>query len=145
MKSINAISRCQAQYRTEHAVSDELSACHWMFIFTVTRHPGLSQEELSRMLCLNKSTVTRTLCYLEEHGFVRREGDMADKRVLLIYPTERALELLPALRGVTREWNARISEGIDEGEMAVFLSVLTKMESNAKRIIFGEDMGACEK
>ena len=84
MKSMNAISRCQAQFRTERAVSDELGACHWVFIFAVSRCPGLTQEELASELCLNKSTVTRALTYLEEHGFVIRQGDKADKRVLLI-------------------------------------------------------------
>ena len=145
MKSMNAISRCQAQFRTERAVSDELGACHWAFIFAVSRCPGLTQEELAGELCLNKSTVTRALTYLEEHGFVIRQGDKADKRVLLIYPTEKTEALLPKLRAVTREWNELIAGGVNEEDLAVFLSVLYKMEKNAKSIISGEDRGACEK
>lgn len=135
MKKMNIISRCQAMYRNERAASEELSACHSAFVLTVCRAPGLSQEELAREICLNKSTVTRTLSYLEEHGFVERRSDAQDKRVLLVYPTEKMLSVLPRVREVTREWNALISRGIDEEEMRVFFSVLERMERSAKAAV----------
>ena len=145
MKSLNAISRAQSQFRTECAVSDELAACHWVFVFTVNRLPGLTQEELARELCLNKSTVARALTTLEERGFVERKSDSTDKRVLLVYPTDKTRELMPALRSASREWNELIARGIDEGEMEIFLSVLRKMEYNAKSAIGVEGGEACKK
>ena len=145
MKSLNAISRAQSQFRTECAVSDELAACHWTFLFTVNRLPGLTQEELARELFLNKSTVARTLTTLEEHGFVERKSDSSDKRVLLVYPTEKTKGLIPTLRAASREWNELISSGIDEGEMEIFLSVLRKMECNAKEAIGIDGGEACKK
>ena len=145
MKSLNAISRAQAQFRAECAVSDELAACHWVFLFTVNRLPGLTQEELARELFLNKSTVARALTSLEEHGFVERKSDSSDKRVLLVYPTEKTKGLIPELRVASREWNELISSGIDEGEMEIFLSVLRKMECNAKEAISIERREACKK
>lgn len=145
MKSMNAISRAQAQFRTERAVSDELGACHWAFIFAVNRNPGMTQEELARELCLNKSTVARSLTHLEEHGFVERRGDSQDKRVLLVYLTEKAVQILPKLRSVTKEWNGLISGGIKDSDMEIFFSVLSRMEHNAKVAIGVECGEACEK
>jgi DNA-binding MarR family transcriptional regulator len=116
-----------------------------VFLYTVNRLPGLTQEELARELCLNKSTVARALTALEERGFVERKSDLADKRVLLVYPTEKAREILPTLRNVSAEWTQLISSGIDEGEMKVFLSVLYKIESNAKAVIGNECGEACKK
>ncbi len=143
MKSMNAISRAQALYRADHTPCEEIAPCHYSFVFTISKRPGLSQEEISRELSLNKSTVARALGYLEEHGFVERRSAEGDRRVLLVYPTEKMLQLLPRLREITRTWNSLIEEGISQEELSVFLSVLKKMEERAKSIVRGEE--ACGK
>ena len=97
--------------------------------------PGCSQEEIASELCLNKSTVTRTLAHLEDQGYISREQSAVDRRQLLVYPTEKMLDALDEIRSVSREWNSLISEGIDEGELEVFYSVLSQMEQRAKQII----------
>ena len=143
MKSMYAISRAQALYRAEHSQDTEIAPCHFSFVFTISKNPGLSQEEIARELSLNKSTVARALGQLEERGLVDRRGAEGDRRVLLVYPTEKMLRLLPRLREITKEWNSLIEEGISQEELSVFLSVLHKMEEKAKNIVRGGE--ACEK
>ena len=62
---------------------------------------GLSQEELARYICTNKSTVTRHVTQLEENGYVERRPSESDRRVMRVYPTERMQALLPAVRRIT--------------------------------------------
>jgi len=52
-----------------------------------------SQAEMARQLNVNKSSVTRQLAVLEEKGYIRREPAAADKRILLVYPTQKALDV----------------------------------------------------
>lgn len=134
MGSMNRISRCQAIYRTEK-MNDELGGCQHSFVLAICRGPGRSQEELARDLCLNKSTVTRTLTQLEDRGYVRRMPNPTDKRQSLVYPTEKMLDILPRVRAVTSEWNQLISDGISAEELEVFESVLHRMEKRAKEIM----------
>ena len=138
MRRINVISRCSVMYKSERLVG-ELSGCHHPFVMWISRNPGMSQEEIARCICLNKSTVARTLSYLEEHGFVTREADKEDKRILRVYPTDKMTEAYPALKAIAAEWNALISEGISEEDMAVFNAVLEKIEARAKEIGMGGD------
>ncbi len=134
MKMLNNISRCQASYRSEKLCCEGISACHHAFILTIGRAPGLTQEEVARELCLNKSTVTRTLAHLESHGYILRKSNPDDKREILVYPTKAMLEILPAVRAIARDWNSGITEGIAEEDMAVFYAVLQKLERGAKRV-----------
>lgn len=134
MKSINVVSRCHTAYTNSKLEGGELTACHTSFVFAICREPGMSQEELAREVCLNKSTVARTLNYLEERGYVRRSVSDEDRRVVLVYPTEKLTEALPAVRKIGSEWNRLISEDIDEEEFAVFRSVLYRLESRAKEL-----------
>jgi DNA-binding MarR family transcriptional regulator len=134
MKSINAMHRAQAIYRTR-MMGDELSAAHHTFIFAITANPGKTQDELSSLLCLNKSTVARVIAQLEERGLCKRVPNPKDKREQLVYPTDDMLALLPRVREVARAWADIISEGITGEELQVFASVISRMEINAKRAL----------
>ena len=139
MKTLNNISRSQAVFRNGRLQCEDLYPAHHSFILLICRKPGSSQEELSRELCLNKSTVTRALVHLEKNGYVRREQSAEDKRQFAVYPTQKMLDVLPRVREITRVWNEEISEGISEEELNVFLSVLARMETRAREMIANQE------
>jgi DNA-binding MarR family transcriptional regulator len=103
----------------------------------ICKSPGCSQEELARELCINKSTVARNLSVLEEKGFVTRVALENDKRQLSVRPTERMLSVLPEIKRVSLDWMTLLAEGIPDGELEVFTSVLQRMEQRARRISEG--------
>ena len=134
MKSLNNISRSQLTYRSECLKADGICATHHSFILAICHNAGRSQEELSRELCLNKSTVARTLGFLEEKGYVRREANALDKRSFLVYPTDKMYEIYPLVVSITRDWNELLCEDIPSKDLEIFFSVLSKMEQKAKAI-----------
>lgn len=138
MKSLNSISRCQATYRSEKLKADGICACHHTFILIISQNPGRSQEELTREICLNKSTVARALNHLESCGYITRTPNPDDKRRFLVYPTDKMLEILPEVRAIAKEWNDCITEGISDDELEIFHSVLRRMESKAKGAVNNE-------
>ena len=96
-------------------------------IYQLRTMAGISQEELSRFLCVNKSNVARTLAQMEERGFVERRSSPQDKRILQAFPTEKLLQQLPLVRQLSRDWNHYLTEGISDEEMAVFQQVLDRI------------------
>ncbi len=138
MKQLNNISRCQALYRSKALLSEELCAGHHAYILAIGNAPGRSQDEIAAELCLNKSTVTRTLGYLEAHGYITRTPDPHDRRRMSVVPTDKLNDVLPEIRRVAREWNTHLTAQIPEEEMAVFHAVLLRMEESAKALIQSE-------
>ena len=139
MKTLNNISRSQSVFRTAKLKADGICAAHHTFVLAICNHPGSSQEELAREICLNKSTVARTLSHLEEKGYVRREANSEDKRSILVYPTEKMLEILPQVRSITKEFNSLISAEIPKEELDIFFSVISRMEEKAKSIAANQE------
>ena len=139
MKMLNNVSRSQAIYRHSRVSADDLHASHYAFVLTICREEGRSQEELARELCLNKSTVARTLTALEEKDYITRRPLPSDKRHFSVYPTEKMLNILPEVRSASAEWMSLLSEGISEDELKIFNSVLERMESRAREIIEGQE------
>ena len=133
MRQINIISRCAGLYRTDKLRGAELGACHHSYVLAICRTPGISQEELSRHICINKSGVTRHLSYLEEHGYVVRRQSETDRRVTLVYPTEKMQEMLPRVKEIVTEWNTYLTADLSEEELTMFRSVLDHIALRAKK------------
>lgn len=133
MRQINVISRCEGLYRTDKLRGEELGACHHSYVFAICRTPGISQEELAKHICINKSSVTRHLAYLEEHGYVERRQSEADRRVTLVYPTEKMQKMLPEVKRIVGEWNAYLTADLKEEELTLFRSVLERIAERAKK------------
>ena len=133
MKTLNNISRAQAVFRAGKEIAPDVAPHHHALLLCVCRRPGAMQEELSRELCLNKSTVARAVSILEERGYLQRQSDPQDKRRLYVYPTARAEQIIPQIRAASSEWYEKITDGITEEELATFASILAKIEANAKR------------
>lgn len=135
MKMLNNICRSQAIFRRSRIAADDLQSGHYAFVLVVCRLPGCSQEELARELCVNKSTVARNINCLEERGYVIRNPLANDKRQFSVFPTEKALKVLPAIKAVSAEWMALLSEGIPQDELDVFDAVLRRMQERARVIV----------
>lgn len=138
MRRMNVISRCESIYRTQK-LKEELPGIFHSYILTICAKPGMSQDKLAKHLCLNKSNVTRHLAKLEQNGYIERRIGIEDKRELLVYPTEKMLEIHPEVVQITREWNVLVAEGVSEEELAVFHRVLDKMVDKSRQIVYGEE------
>ena len=129
---LNALGRCTALYRAEALQGSDVCPTDVPYLFHVCRHPGLTQDALSRALYVNKTAVTRHVTHLEECGFLCRVPCAEDKRALLLHPTQKALDALPMLRKLNAAWHAVLTEGFTEQESAQFISLLDRALSNAR-------------
>ena len=140
MKLLNNISRSQAVYRCSRVSAADLQSGHYAFVLAVCREPGRSQEDLAQELCVNKSTVARNINYLEEKGYVTRTPLPQDKRQFSVFPTEKARQVLPEIKAASAEWMTRLSEGIAQEELDIFVSVLQRMQEKAREMTQQQDV-----
>ena len=77
---------------------------------------------------INKSNVARQAAVLEEEGFITRTPSAADKRVMELYPTDKALALLPQIRDILICWENCIADGLEESEKELLSTLLAKMK-----------------
>lgn len=131
MWELDAIARCATQYRTEMLAPLGLKSCHASYLLHICTDPGISQEQLARRIFFNKSSVARQLAVLEESGFIRRIPSESDRRVICLYPTEKAQQALPQIRQVLWDWEKLVTQDLTQGEQAAILGVLTRVKARA--------------
>lgn len=131
MRCISRTARCADLYRSEKLEPLGLGGCQYVYILNICRNPGISQEGLSRKIYINKSNVARQLALLEQSGFVRREADSRDRRVLRVYPTKKAEEALPFVQQVLADWRSYLTGDFSEEERAELDRLLEKLLAKA--------------
>ena len=131
MYHLSHVSRCASQYRAEQLAPLGLKACHASYLAAICRCPGITQDRLARRIFINKSNVARQLAVLEEDGFVERKPSPEDKRAILVYPTQKALDVLPQISKIFRDWETLVAQDLTDEERELAVKMLAKMEVRA--------------
>lgn len=74
----------------------------FMFVHAVSLNEGISQQELSVLLDVDKATCARAVMKLERHGYLRREQDSGDLRLHHLYLTEQGHLVMPRIKATMR-------------------------------------------
>lgn len=133
--SLNIIGRCTQMQRGQ--ALKELGVCGGQvpYLLRICRTPGLSQEEMARGLYVNKSTAARVIANLEKNGYVERRPSAEDRRRLLLYPTDKALDALPQVRESVHGWNDYLLEEFTEEEKEALVSMMNRVSKRAQAFI----------
>ena len=79
--------------------------------------PGVKQDDLAKVLFLDKAVVTRTINALEQKGFIVRSQDKLDKRVKHVYLSVEAESYYPFLHNVLKRWMDYLCEGMKKKDV----------------------------
>lgn len=132
---MNNLIRCMNQYRTELLAPLALKSCHASYLLEICACPGISQEQLARRIYINKSNVARQLAILEENGYVTRRPGEEDRRVMRVYPTEKAQAALPRIQEIMGNWEEAVAVGLTEAEREKLSALLEDMTRRASALL----------
>lgn len=110
-----------------------LGTGQYIFLLTLLKKDGISQEELSKSYYIDKGTTARAIAKLEQEGYVLRKKYEEDKRANRIYLTEKALEFKPVLFEILRKWVGILSSDLSKEEEVVAIKLLEKMGESAAK------------
>lgn len=107
-----------------------LSAGEQPFFMALQRHEGITQEELTALVCVDKSATARAVKSLEAKGYLVRVQDRRDRRLNRLYPTDLAKRLGPAVKQDLLHFNELLTQEIGQEELTAMYEGLLKMEEN---------------
>jgi DNA-binding MarR family transcriptional regulator len=102
----------------------EVTPIQVMLLFFLQKNDGSSLTQISQGLMLENPTVTGLIDRLEKLGYVKRSDHPDDRRVYLIYLTEKGHKVAKRALPVVKKLNEEIKEGYSKGEIEDFKKVL---------------------
>lgn len=130
-KLIGMLSRAAHIYFQQKFKDYSIGHAQVMTLHFITKKNGISQLELTRILNLDKSSVTSQLNNLEKHGYIIRTVSDDDNRIRNIHITEKTKAIENSLHKVFTSWSEILLTGFDETEQTEMIYLLEKMRENA--------------
>ena len=131
IRDVTEIVRCTTQYRAEALAPLGLKSCHASYLSEICADPGISQDKLASRICINKSNVARQAAILEEDGFITRTPSATDKRIMQLFPTQKALDLLPQITRLLTGLESCLTADMTEEEKDLLENLLQRMLGKA--------------
>lgn len=114
-----------------HAVKDlNMNSSEFMYLVNLYENEGISQEELSQILMIDKAATARAIKNLIEHGYVTKERSDVDKRAFCLHLTDKAYSIREEVNEVMHKWNCMLSTGVEEVCLDHVISGLKQMSDN---------------
>lgn len=133
VKFINTISRITQAYTDEALKKYNLSSGTYPFLFVLYKMEGISQNKISKELCIDKAASARAIKKLIELEYIKKEEDKEDSRAYKLFLTEKGKILVPKIHREINGWINLITAGIDEVEQEKLIKALDIVLINAKQ------------
>jgi len=102
----------------------EVTPIQVMLLFFLQKNDGSSLTQISQGLMLENPTVTGLIDRLEKLGYVKRSDHPDDRRVYLIYLTEKGKKVANKALPIIKKLNEEIKKGYSKEEIENFKKVL---------------------
>jgi DNA-binding MarR family transcriptional regulator len=130
-RNISFLYRQAQVYLADKLKPYNIGSGQYPFLLTLYKSDGISQEELSSRLMLDKGTTARAIEKLEKEGYVVRVTNPRDKRAYNVFITDKARELKPVLDEILGSWTDILEADLSEEERAMLYVILNKMVNSA--------------
>lgn len=101
------------------------------FLRILEKFPNLSQDEISKMLYIDKATTAKALKCMEKSGLIIRKKDENDKRMMHIFLSDEWKKLLPKIHKSTQQLEEIFTQWFSDTEIKTFEKLSEKMSQNA--------------
>ena len=140
-KWVSILYRYSMIYANSFLKGYDMSGGQLPFFMNIVNNPGITQEELSKLLKIDKSTTTRAVKSLCLSGYVVRKSDDRDRRVYRLYPTEKAKNVERVVLEKAKMWDTVLLRGFKESERRCVRRLLKLMVENALNYLDSEGEG----
>jgi MarR family transcriptional regulator, transcriptional regulator for hemolysin len=106
----------------------------WTVLAALHARGPVIQKDLARSLDMIGPSVVERIDQLEQAGLVIRSPVPQDRRASMITLTDRGRELSARLRGVMRDTEAALTDGLDPRDVQTTRDVLSHMAERAREL-----------
>ena len=115
---------------TQRIKQFDISPEQWSLVFRTVESKGLTQKELSDSTYKDQANITRSIDRLEKKSLLKRVPNHNDRRIINIFPTEDAINLVDTIIPISSEFNSFLTKDFSEEEKQQLIKLLNKVYEN---------------
>ena len=131
-KYISLIHRQANVFFTKEFSKFGFGSGQYMFLIHLYKNDGISQEELSELVNIDKGTTAKAIRRLEELNLIKRLKDSTDKRINRIYLTTKAINIKDEFFYILTKWENMLTKNLSSEEFEYALQEYREYEKGIK-------------
>lgn len=112
----------------------DMTAEQWGAIILLLNEQGMSQSEMARRLCLEKSSLSRLVDGLERRGWAERSKDPNDSRRRIVTATAKAFDTAEYCATIARSTMDEVMHNFDGEQRQLARQQLSQIITNLREI-----------
>ncbi|EKQ56026.1 MULTISPECIES: MarR family transcriptional regulator [unclassified Clostridium] len=130
-KYIGEIHRASGIYFSKKFSKFGIGAGQYLFLLNLYKNDGITQEELTEKVKLDKATTARAIKKLEDEGYVKRVKKENDRRAYKLQVTEKAEQIKEEVYLIMDEWESKIRSNFTDEESEELAKLLEKLSKSS--------------
>lgn len=107
-----------------------LSSAQWRLLVRLVKDEGSTQARLAEFLEIEPISVSRLVDRMEAGGWVARRQDASDRRVRMVFPTEKSRSAFAAVKAIAGEIYDEALAGLADAERRALIGGLARIVEN---------------
>lgn len=134
-RTLSILHRQAQLYITHQLRPLNLSLSEYAFILLLRHQPGITQDEMSDYLYIDKAATARAVASLIRKGFALKKKDDSDKRCNHIYLSAQGQALYPLVLDTVQNWNHLITQDLSPDQVTQLHQQLVSMAERGSSAI----------
>lgn len=130
-KYIGEFHRYSCMYFGKKFSKFGIGSGQYLFLLNLYNSNGITQEELTEKVKLDKATTARAIKKLEDMGYVKRVKKESDRRAYRLEITEKAEKIQEEVYSIMDEWEAKIRSCFTNEESQELARLLNKLSKSS--------------
>ena len=131
-KKVNILFRLCMMHLRDEMKNLGFGAGDYPFLALLFFEEGVSQDELSRRMRVDKSYTARALAKLEKMGMVQRRPDPDEHRKKLVFLSQKSRDMETTFFAMLKNWHQVLIRDIPPDDLPVIQSGMDRMIENAE-------------
>ncbi|MGY0615574.1 MarR family winged helix-turn-helix transcriptional regulator [Vibrio sp. FJH11] len=112
----------------------DMTAEQWGVILVLRNSEAMTQSQISDLLYLEKSSVSRSIDGLEKRGWIERQRSPHDSRSKIVILTEKSLGVVEQCEEIAASVLHDAQQGIDEASLQTSKQSLSKVITSLRKL-----------
>lgn len=130
LREIGKIYRCLDSISNIEFKQFDLTKGQYAYLVRICENPGIIQERVSEMLNVDRATASRAIQKLKQSGFISKKNDPKNKKVLLLFPTNKGQEIYEILHEEEKYSNDVALQDISKEDQKILFTLLKKIRAS---------------
>nr|MCR5372484.1 MarR family winged helix-turn-helix transcriptional regulator [Solobacterium sp.] len=134
--NLSILFRNSQKYFDRLLAKFDIGAGQLIYIIAINENEGVTMQEVSRLLEMDKGTTTKSIQRLIEQGYVEIRIDEKDRRIKHLYMTEKSAQVINEIYGYRNDFRNVLAKGMD---FEAFTEDMDRVTDNSRTLTDEED------